>query len=85
MSRQTIYVTMYDRSGRPFTYDAVASSFRSAVQSAVGWFKDCDGSPKPTKDTVYELTVLGDARKWRVCGGTVQAVLRSDSSSTPVA
>jgi hypothetical protein len=83
MSGQTIYVTVYDRSGRPFTYNAIAASFRSAVQSAARWFKDCDGTPIPTKGTVYELSVPGDPRKWRVCGGTVQTVLRPDSLSTP--
>jgi hypothetical protein len=75
MSRQTIDVTIYDRSGHPFTYNAVAANFRSAIQSAAAWFKDRDGqSPKPTRDTVYELSVPGDFRKWRICGGTVQAV-----------
>jgi hypothetical protein len=75
LCRQAIYVTIYDHSGRPFTYNAVPASFRSAVQSAAGWFKDRDGqSPKPTRDTVYELSVPGDVRRWRVCGGTVQTV-----------
>ena len=72
---QTIYVAIYGQSGRPFTYHAVAANFHSAVQCAARWFKDRDGqSPKPTRDTVYELSVPGDIRKWRVCGGTVQSV-----------
>ena len=82
MSRQTIDVTIYDRSGHPFTYNAVAANFRSAVQSAAAWFKDRDGqSPKPTRDTIYELSVPGDFRKWRVCGGTVQAVGLTQASA----
>ena len=72
-SAKTICVTIRDRSGQTFTYNAVAADFHSAIQCAVLWFKDRDGqSPKPTRDTVYELSVPGDFRKWRVCGGTVQ-------------
>jgi len=73
-SRQTIHVTIRDQSGRAFTHVAVAADFHSAVQSAAACFKDHSGSPKPTRDTVYELSVPGDFRKWRVCGGTVQTV-----------
>jgi hypothetical protein len=74
-SAKTICVTIRDRSGRPFTYNTVAADFHSAVQCAAAWFRDGEGeSPKPTRDTVYELSVPGDFRKWRVCGGTVQMI-----------
>lgn len=74
-STQTICVTIRDRSGRPFTYTAVSTDFHSAVQCAAAWFKARDErSPKPTRDTVYELSLAGDPRKWRVCGGTIQTV-----------
>ena len=76
MNRQTVHVTIYDRDGHSFTHSVLAASFHYAVQSAARWFEHRDGNPKPTRDTVYELSVPGDSRRWRVCGGTVQAVQR---------
>ena len=73
--RRRISVTVHDRSGRPSACVSSASSFRTAIQSAAKWFATSDlRAPKPNRDTVYELTVAGDCRKWHVCGGTVQRV-----------
>lgn len=73
-----INVTIYDRSGRPFSYKAFAPDFRSAVRNAASWFERRNElKPKPNRDTVYELSISADVRKWRVCGGSVQAVRKS--------
>ena len=73
--RRTISVTVHDHSGRPSAFVSSASSFRTAIQSAAKWFAASDlCAPKPNRDTVYELTVAGDSRKWHVCGGTVHRV-----------
>ncbi len=75
---KSITVTIYDQSGRPFSFKAFAPDFDSAVRSAALWFQHRSGlNPKPSRDTVYELSIFDDVRKWRVCGGTVQTVRKS--------
>jgi hypothetical protein len=72
---KNISVTIYDQSGRPFSFKAFAPDFDSAVRSARSWFQRQEGiHPKPNRDTVYELSISTDVRKWRVCGGTVQTM-----------
>ena len=72
--RKNICVTIYDRSGHPFTYNTLAATFGGAIRRAAAWFERHDEqNPRPNKDTVYEVRVRGDVRKWHVCGGTVQA------------
>ena len=75
---KSIRVTIYDQSGRPFSFKAFAPDLDSAVRSAASWFQRREGlNPKPNRDTVYELSISPDVRRWRVCGGTVQMVRKS--------
>jgi hypothetical protein len=75
---KNISVTIYDQSGRPFNFKAFAPGLSSAIRSAASWFQRREGfSPRPNRDTVYELSISADLRKWRVCGGTVQTVRKS--------
>jgi hypothetical protein len=44
----------------------MAASLKEAVRDAVEWFNDPHWhGPKPRRETVYEVSLVGDSRTWR--------------------
>ena len=70
---RTACVTIRDRDGRPFVHVTMAATVFEAVANGIEWFADPYWhGPKPRKDTVYEVDVVGDGRRWKVRGGSVE-------------
>ncbi|MGD1092163.1 MAG: hypothetical protein ABSB35_09240 [Bryobacteraceae bacterium] len=64
--QRTACVTIRSADGRPFVYVTMAASLKEAVRDAVEWFNDPHWhGPKPRRETVYEVSLVGDSRTWR--------------------
>jgi hypothetical protein len=64
---RTACVTIRDSCGRLFVHVTMSATVLGAVQEAVDWF--CDPhwhGPRPARDTLYEVSLVGDARTWTV-------------------
>jgi hypothetical protein len=57
-----------------------------AVANAIDWFADSYWhGPKPRRDTVYEVSVVGDERTWKVRAASMERwrTLNSRASHSP--
>jgi hypothetical protein len=71
-------VTIRDRDGRPFVHVTEAKTLFGAVAEAITWFADPYWhGPKPRRDTVYEVSLVGDERTWKVLGANVARLRRT--------
>src|SRR5678810_75172 len=60
-------VTIRNRDGRPFVHVTMAATVFEAVANGIAWFNaPYWHGPKPRRDTVYEVDVVGDGRRWKV-------------------
>ena len=51
----------------------MARTLYEAVANAIEWFADSYWhGPKPRKDTVYEVSLVGDERTWKVHAASVE-------------
>ena len=66
-------ITIRDRDGRPFVHVTEAKTLFEAVQNGIDWFADSYWhGPKPRRDTVYEVSLVGDDRRWQVHAASVE-------------
>jgi len=64
---RTACVTIRDRDGRPFVNVTAGHSLFEVVANAIRFFADDFWrGPKPRRDTVYEVSLVGDDRTWQV-------------------
>ena len=69
MNHRVVCVTILDPQGRPFTNVTAGSTLFEAVAKAIDFFADDFWhGPKLQRDTVYEVSVVGDDRTWKVPG-----------------
>lgn len=70
---RTACVTIRDRDGRPFVHVTMACNVFEAVANGIEWFADPYWrGPKPQRNTVYEVDVVGDERRWKVRAESVE-------------
>jgi len=66
-------VTIRDSAGRPFVHVTESKTLFEAVQNSIEWFRDDYWhGPKPRRDTVYEVSLVGDDRRWKVRAASVE-------------
>jgi hypothetical protein len=60
-------VSFKDRRGDEWSHVTAASTVFEAIRAAQAWFDDPFWKgPRPTLDTVFRITLVGDDRVWRV-------------------
>ena len=66
---RTCVVSFKTRQGKNYAHVTAAETVFEAVRTAIEWFADPYWSgPKPTLETIFEVTLVGDERQWKVLG-----------------
>ena len=72
MSGRTCVVSFKDTRGNTWSHVTAASTLFEAVRTAQEWFGDSFWKgPRPTMDTVFRVSLVGEDRTWRVRGSSV--------------
>ena len=68
-------VSFADVRGNEWSHVTAASTVFEAIREAQAWFDDPFWKgPKPSMDTVFKVSLVGDSRVWRVRARSVPAV-----------
>lgn len=69
---RTCVVKIRDANGHSYARTTVAASLYEAVRNAIAFFeRDYWQGPKPNAGTVFEVTVVGEQRTYRVSAADV--------------
>lgn len=68
-----VCVTIFDSAGRPFIHVTASETLFGAVSQAIDWFNDPFWKgPKPMRETIFDVSVVGREGRWRVAAETVE-------------
>jgi hypothetical protein len=71
---RTCVVSFMTQQGQQYAHVTAAATVFEAVRTAMRWFADPHWRGlKPTVETIFEVSLIGDERRWRVLAGKARS------------